>query len=115
MGANNKEYYEWKAAIKRAIARRDNGKNPIALELLAEKLLKKCDQGDIPALREFGDRIDGRATEHKIIEHRSALDDMKADELLEFSRAIARLAERGADQCDDGIGEKEAGPIQTQH
>lgn len=113
MGANNREHYEWKAAIKRAIARR--GESTKALENLAEKLLRKCDSGDIAALKEFGDRYDGKATEHKIIEHRSSLDDMKADDLTELGRAIARMAEGRADKRSESASEKETGTIQTQH
>jgi hypothetical protein len=30
------------------------------LELLAETLIDKCHEGDIQALREFGDRIEGK-------------------------------------------------------
>jgi hypothetical protein len=34
-----------------------------ALDLLAERLLSKCDEGDLQALKELGDRVDGRANQ----------------------------------------------------
>lgn len=50
----------WSAAIERAIANR-TGKSKInALDALAEKLLSLCEQGDIAALKELGDRLDGK-------------------------------------------------------
>lgn len=49
----------WTAAIERALEKR--GKNRAnALDDLAEKLLLRCDSGDITALKELGDRIDGK-------------------------------------------------------
>ena len=47
----------WVAALNRAIAQ-DDGKR---LREAAEKLLDMAAQGDIAALRELGDRIDGKA------------------------------------------------------
>jgi hypothetical protein len=56
----------WKDAIARAIKRREE-KDPLALEKLADKLLREAAQGDITALKELGDRLDGKPkqeTEH---------------------------------------------------
>lgn len=50
----------WADAIKRAIKRREQD-DPRALEKLADKLIKKCEEGDISALKEFGDRVEGKA------------------------------------------------------
>jgi hypothetical protein len=50
----------WKAAIERALDKRGAGDRKLALDDLAEKLLSKCDEADLPALREFGDRMDGK-------------------------------------------------------
>lgn len=49
----------WREAINRAIKRREQD-DPLALEKLADKLLAKVDEGDVAAIREFGDRIDGK-------------------------------------------------------
>lgn len=49
----------WRDAINRAIKRREE-KDPHALENLAEKLLRKVDDGDVSAIKELGDRQDGK-------------------------------------------------------
>ena len=54
----------WRDAIDRAIERRGANKTRAeALDALAEKLLAKCDEGDMAALRELGDRLEGRPTQ----------------------------------------------------
>lgn len=47
----------WSEAIRRAIVQ-DDGKR---LRMLAEKLLDKAAEGDVSALKELGDRLDGKA------------------------------------------------------
>lgn len=49
----------WREAIDRAVKRREQA-DPQALEKLADKLLSAVEAGDIAAMREFGDRIDGK-------------------------------------------------------
>lgn len=49
----------WKEAILRAIKRREEA-DPHALDKLADKLIAGVDQGDIAAIKEFGDRLDGK-------------------------------------------------------
>ncbi len=49
----------WSDAIRRALARREKG-HPKRLNRLADALLNKCEEGDIPALKEFGDRVEGK-------------------------------------------------------
>jgi hypothetical protein len=46
----------WAETIKRAIAQSDGER----LRQIAEKLLDKAAEGDIQAIKEVGDRIDGR-------------------------------------------------------
>ena len=50
----------WALAIERALARRSKVAQMEALDALAEKLLDRCDQGDMVALKELGDRLDGK-------------------------------------------------------
>lgn len=52
----------WREAINRAIKRREQD-DPQALEKLADKLLAAVDAGDIAAIKEFGDRIDGKVAQ----------------------------------------------------
>jgi hypothetical protein len=50
----------WSAAINRALEKRSGGDKVKALDELAEKFLLACDQGDLAAFKELGDRLDGR-------------------------------------------------------
>jgi len=52
----------WADAIRRAIKRREES-NPQALEYLAETLLNKAAEGDMAAMKELGDRLDGKPTQ----------------------------------------------------
>src|SRR3990167_9185231 len=49
----------WREAIDRAIKRREST-DPLAMEKLADKLLAAVEAGDVPAIKEFGDRLDGK-------------------------------------------------------
>ena len=49
----------WREAITRAIAQGDREK----LRRIADKLLAKAEEGDITAIKELGDRLDGKATQ----------------------------------------------------
>mgnify|MGYP001597584329 CR=1 FL=1 len=50
----------WHGAIMRALRNRSRTDALEALDELAEKLLEKVAEGDLPALKEFGDRLDGK-------------------------------------------------------
>jgi len=57
----------WRDAVMRAVARRESKKDPQALEKLADSLVAKGLDGDVSALKEIGDRLDGKpaqALEH---------------------------------------------------
>jgi hypothetical protein len=53
----------WQAAIDRALAKRTLTTKKDALDALAERLLQACDNLDVQALRELGDRIDGKVVQ----------------------------------------------------
>jgi hypothetical protein len=53
----------WYAAIDRALAKRCKGDGIKALDELAEKLLANAEAGDMSALKELGDRLDGKAAQ----------------------------------------------------
>ena len=53
----------WTAAIQRALAERSRLSQKEALDALAEKLLAKCEEGDLTALKELGDRLEGKAAQ----------------------------------------------------
>jgi hypothetical protein len=51
----------WAAAIERALERRQPADERIkAIDELADKLLDQCAAGDLAALKELGDRLDGK-------------------------------------------------------
>ena len=51
----------WRAAIMRALERRKPADERIqAIDELADKLIELVASGDLAALREFGDRMDGK-------------------------------------------------------
>ena len=55
----------WRDAIDRALVIRERSRidGKAALDALAEQLLLKCDDGDISALKELGDRIEGKSAQ----------------------------------------------------
>jgi hypothetical protein len=54
----------WLAAIERALKKRSLKAKREALDDIAEKLLKACDKGDVVALKELGDRLEGKPVAH---------------------------------------------------
>lgn len=50
----------WRSAIERALEARGAGDRLAALNSLASKLLDRAEEGDLGALRELGDRLDGK-------------------------------------------------------
>ena len=57
----------WRNAIERAVARRAGKPDLKGIDDLADALLNAAATGDIAALKEFGDRLDGKAAQ--AIEH----------------------------------------------
>lgn len=68
--ANGKK---WQAAIVRALEARSRIAQKEALDLLAEKLLARCEEADIQALKELGDRLDGKPSQEMDVTHRGGL------------------------------------------
>lgn len=71
----------WIAAIERAIKKRSLAAQKNALDDLAEKLLMACEQGDMTALRELGDRLDGKPKQ----EVDAVIDQSITVEIVKFS------------------------------
>lgn len=53
----------WREAVMRAVARRNSKKDPQAIEKLADSLVAKGLDGDVSALKEIGDRLDGKPSQ----------------------------------------------------
>lgn len=61
----------WRDAVMRAVRRNDPEDGKPKLEKLADSLVKKALDGDCVALREIGDRLDGKATQ--AVEHSGSI------------------------------------------
>jgi hypothetical protein len=61
----------WRAAILRALEKRSRVEQKEMLDEIADKLIDACLKADMPALKEFGDRVDGKP---KQIVEQSGLD-----------------------------------------
>lgn len=59
LGSPNKPKL-WADAIRRAVLRQAKGEKTKRLEVLADSLIRAGMAGDVSALREVGDRLDGR-------------------------------------------------------
>ena len=58
---NAKKAKMWADAVKRAIREKYDGEDwETKLAALARKLVDAADNGDLPALKEVGDRLDGK-------------------------------------------------------
>jgi len=53
---------QWTMAIERALEQRSKTRAQ-AMDELAAKLLSLCDEGDLSALRELGDRLEGKPSQ----------------------------------------------------
>ena len=53
----------WRDAIDRALAKRSAASGIESLDELAEKLLTLADEGDLQAMKELGDRLDGKPSQ----------------------------------------------------
>jgi len=70
----------WTAAITRALDKRTRKEGKDALDELAETLLTKCDDADLAALKELGDRIEGRPAQTNVLEGQLGID-YRVDEI----------------------------------
>lgn len=59
----------WSDAVRRAVKRARDGKGRKKLEILADSLVDKGINGDVSAMREVGDRLDGRSTQAVNLKH----------------------------------------------
>lgn len=50
----------WRMAIERALDKRSRASQVEALDEIAETLLNKAKEGDLNAIKELGDRLDGK-------------------------------------------------------
>lgn len=59
-GNQNARKGRWSEALGRAVEEQDPGLRRRKLDIIADKLIEKAQDGDIAAIREIGDRLDGK-------------------------------------------------------
>lgn len=57
----------WRDAIDRALQKRSKVRQVEALDELAEKLIERAEGGDITALKELGDRLEGKPAQQVVL------------------------------------------------
>ena len=50
----------WSAAIMRALEKRSRTERKKIIDSIADALIDKCLERDLPAIKEFGDRVEGK-------------------------------------------------------
>lgn len=104
----------WQDAIKRALTRKGRGLIDMqAIDQVADALIDVAIMGDIAAIKELGDRLDGKATNFVVVENRTAFDEMSLDELGRRDKEIAQRIERLQAVLGQRSGAPEAGSLPT--
>ena len=97
--AGRKGEKHWRDAVQLAVNRMvDDGKDTRrALKIIAEKVVTLAMEGDMAAIKEIGDRLDGKA--HQSLDTTATVDvrvtEVK-DAADEFARLVTNIAERGS-------------------
>lgn len=86
----------WRQAILNALRKRSRSDRMEALEQIADKLLRLCQLGSVPALRELGDRIDGKAPQAIIGDPDNPL----------FVKAVREMTDEELERLARGVGER---------
>lgn len=63
IGNQNARKGKWADAIDRAVCVEDPVSRRRRLDAIAERLIAKAEEGDIQAIKELGDRLDGKAAQ----------------------------------------------------
>lgn len=77
----------WAAAVERALDRRQTADKRVkAIDELADKLLDQCYEGNLSALQELANRLDGKPHQSMDIAHRdSPAQELEDAELLDIA------------------------------
>ena len=67
LGNQNARKGKWADALSRAVEDEDPVSRRRRLDTIARKLIEKAEEGDIQAIKELGDRIDGKPGQQVII------------------------------------------------
>lgn len=89
---NGKGKRFWSDAVRKALAQTNEGSKQSNLAKVAEKLVTMAIDGDMAAIRELGDRTEGKAVAEVKIDGHLSLSEQTDEELLR--RAKELLAQR---------------------
>lgn len=92
----------WKDALNRAIKRREDA-DPHAIEKLADKLLAAVSGGDVTAMKELGDRLDG-----KVPQGVGGTDELPPLQITEIVRKIVKPSDPNGGGVPPAVA---AGPV----
>ena len=77
----------WADAIRIAVNEAYEGGDRKKLRVLADKLVDKAIEGEIAAMKEIGDRLDGKAAQSGDVTHHKSIEEMSDAELIEIIRS----------------------------
>ena len=66
IGNQNARKGKWAEALAKAVLVENPADQKRRLDYVAEKLIQKAEEGDIQAIKELGDRIDGKPSQQMI-------------------------------------------------
>ena len=88
----------WSDAIRIAVNEAHENGDGKKLRALADKLVEKALEGDMQAMKEIGDRLDGNAAQSVDLTHRKSTEEMSDDELIEIIRSDGNTDEAGSEE-----------------
>src|ERR1019366_2058430 len=87
----------WREALRKAAHDIDPASKKRCLEVAAEQLVKAAVEGDVNALKELGDRLDGKSTQ-QIDANFNFLDTLNVDEYRAIVAALSSDEDKSADR-----------------
>jgi len=93
---NAAEGKKWKAAILRALDTRSKAEGREILDELANTLINQALAGEQWALREFGERMDGKSVQHTENKHEHKVEHVSDDQARQMAEALIDSARAGA-------------------
>lgn len=97
----------WRDALMRAVKRAADGTKTKRLEKLADKLVDEALAGNVVALKEIGDRLDGRPTQDLNVASSQTVA-VRSEPLADFEawlRKMGAAEENAPGQSENGTGD----------
>ena len=88
----------WADAIRIAVNEAYEVGDKKKLRVLADKLVDKALEGEIAAMKEIGDRLDGKPAQSVDVTHHKTIQEMTDDELIEIIRSDGDVGETDGEE-----------------